>query len=81
MYALGFFDEFVEKGEAVGEFGRPFCVFGYAGVDELLDEAVLVARVNTETGAVLVGGFCVRERGVRVTLTRIAAMRGAMMWW
>ena len=34
---LGFLDEFVEEGEAVGEFGCPFCVFVYASVDEFLN--------------------------------------------
>jgi len=84
---LGFLDEFVEEGEAVGEFRRPFCVFVYAGVDELLDEAVLVAGVDAETGTVSLlsslffscACFWCREK--LVVLTRIVAMRGVRMWW
>jgi len=88
---LGFLDEFVEKDEAVGEFRCPFCVFIYAGVDEFLDEAVLVAGVDAETGTVslLISplflvffslGFVFSVEKNLVVLTRIVAMKGARMW-
>jgi hypothetical protein len=51
--ALGFLDEFVEEDEAVGKLRTPFGVLGYAGVNEFLHEAVLVAFVDAESGDVL----------------------------
>jgi hypothetical protein len=46
---LSFLVEFVEEGETIGEFGRPLRVFIYACVDELLEQALLVAGVDAET--------------------------------
>jgi hypothetical protein len=49
---LSLLDEFVEEGKAVRQFGCPFGVFVYAGVDKFLYEAVLIARVDAEAVSV-----------------------------
>jgi hypothetical protein len=46
MEALRFLYKLVEEDEAVGKFGRPFGVFRYSGINELLEQAILVAFIN-----------------------------------
>lgn len=78
MQALRLLDEFVEESEAVGEFRGPFCVFVHAGVNEFLEESVLVVGVDAETRDPVSGRTVVIEGEV---LTHIRARTGEQMWW
>jgi hypothetical protein len=52
VQALGFFHESIEECKAIGELRCPFSVLGYAGIDEFLDEPILVTLVDAEAAVV-----------------------------
>ena len=48
MQTLCFFDEFVEENQLIAQLGGPFGVLANAGVNELLEQTVLVTFIDAK---------------------------------